>query len=461
MKRGFLPEETLVQHYTFGSGRLTARFGAVAINPDKDWEKYLPDEERQSNSHFEPYDCTVAASLNAWETVANLLKKKGIIDKSHFPSNCSERFNAILAGITPRGGSPFKSSESIRKRGVILDEVLPFAENIWTWDLFYHPNPMTQELLKLGKETTKYVHLQHEWLFNDESEIIPLKEKRERIDKALERGVACVSMYAWKEQNGTYYKDHGDTDTHWTMLYTLDDYDRCFDTYLPFKKKIAPDTDYYCAMMYTMSPKTQSEIDAEERQMNGLLSQVLGLLQRLYAMLKAPTVVPLEAPVVAPAPPEAPSPTRPRFEPVEPPVNGYKWDTVANARHSVRVICDEEGLTLKQKNELCATVGAESGWQSYYLSGPKKGQPVKLENKKGGVTWSTDWGIAQINDWYNIKEAVTEDKHLRFFPTVQYVLDNPELVIRWMCKQWKSGNANWWIAFKQKTPAYKKYYGLK
>ena len=124
------------------------------------------------------------------------------------------------------------------------------------------------------------------------------------------------------------------------------------------------------------------------------------------------------------------------------------WDTVEHARHSVRVICDEEGLTVQDKNDLCATVGAESGWQSYYLSGPKKGLPVKFENKKGDLVWSTDWGICQINTYYHIGLGKT-------FPDYQYVLDNPELCIRWMCKQWKAGHADWWIAYK--TQAYKKF----
>lgn len=140
-------------------------------------------------------------------------------------------------------------------------------------------------------------------------------------------------------------------------------------------------------------------------------------------------------------------PTTTQSSPVEPPK--LLWDTVANAKHSVRVICDEEGLSWKDKNDLCATVGAESGWMSYYLTGPKKGQPVKLENKdKTGKVWSTDWGIIQLNDYYHIGEG-------KSFPSPQYVLDNPEACIRWMCKQWKVGNANWWIAFK--SGAYKSY----
>lgn len=173
------------------------------------------------------------------------------------------------------------------------------------------------------------------------------------------------------------------------------------------------------------------------------------LFALFYFGLKRPKAV--EEIEYVPLPPQPP--TDVPESPVEAPK--YRWDTVEAARHSVRVICDEEGLTVKQKNELCATVGAESGWQSYHLSGPMKGQPVKLENKdETGKVWSTDWGICQINDWYHIGPS-------KSFPSSKYVLDNPEACIRWMCKQWRAGRGSWWIAFKQKTPLYRKYYGLK
>jgi len=154
-----------------------------------------------------------------------------------------------------------------------------------------------------------------------------------------------------------------------------------------------------------------------------------------------------------PEPRETPveRPQEPGTVPVPVPVPvppSLKWDTVKDARHSVRVICDEEGLSVKDKNDLCATVGAESGWQSYYLSGPKKGQPVKLDNIKDGVVWSTDWGIAQINSYWHIGKGKT-------FPSSQFVLDNPEKCIRWMCKMWKAGHKDWWIAYKNGN--YKKF----
>jgi len=318
-RRGFIPEPTLPEHYVLGSGQLTARFGATLLMPNGDkWEEYLPEGENQSNESLETFACTIAASLNAWETVANLLKKKGYIEEHHFPRNCSERFNAIVAGIVPPGGSPHKSAEAIRNRGVINEEVLPFSAKIRTWDEYYHPTPMPPEFLKLAKETTKYVHLQQEWLFNDETKVISPLEKRIIIEAALRRGVVCASVYGWKQKNDVYFKD-SEKDTHWTEIYKLDSYDRCFDTYVPFKKKIKKHTDYYCAKMYTMSPKTKEEIEEEERKLNGLWSQVRVLLQKFFNTLTLNTYVdtvplpepqnaPVE-PVPAPKPPVPPTPS--------------------------------------------------------------------------------------------------------------------------------------------------------
>ena len=117
----------------------------------------------------------------------------------------------------------------------------------------------------------------------------------------------------------------------------------------------------------------------------------------------------------------------------------YPFDTQAHARHSVRVICDEEQLSVEEKNLLCAVIMAESGF---------KNQAKCLNKNKEGVVTSTDWGVAQINDFYHIGEGLT-------FPSVQYVLDNPDKVIRWMIKMYRRGRLGWWIAYK--NGSYKKY----
>lgn len=126
----------------------------------------------------------------------------------------------------------------------------------------------------------------------------------------------------------------------------------------------------------------------------------------------------------------------------------YNWSTIEAARHSVRVICDEEGLTVKQKNDLCATIGGESGWQSYYLTGPKKGQPVIRENMRNGKLWSTDRGICQWNDYYHSKEISPEDAQ-----------NNNEKAVRLMCRYAKKGQLKQWVAYS--SGAYLKYLNVK
>lgn len=138
----------------------------------------------------------------------------------------------------------------------------------------------------------------------------------------------------------------------------------------------------------------------------------------------------------------------------------YDWSTVASARHSVRVICDEEGVSsakniliddayYSEKDTLCATIGEESGWQSYYLSGPKKGEPVQRFNrsKDGRIVLSTDNGICQWNSyWHWVRSGeISPDE----------ALNNPEKSVRLMCAYWKQGKQHEWVAYD--TGAYKKH----
>lgn len=253
--KGFLKEETLPDHYEFGSGKLTKRFGATALRPDGQWGEYLPPEEKQQKK-FETYACTVYAALNAWEIVANLLRKKKLIGEGDFPKDCSERYNAILAKITPPGGFPHKSAETVRKFGVLHENLLPFSDSIYSWEYYYTPDPMDENLIKMAKQYLNKVDLQHEWVFNNE------QVDYKKMEDALKRGVLCASVYGWKEKNGVYYKDPGDQDTHWTVIYGYTDkHWLCFDSYPPFKKKIARDTKFWCAKLYTMSKKKLSDWD--------------------------------------------------------------------------------------------------------------------------------------------------------------------------------------------------------
>lgn len=175
-------------------------------------------------------------------------------------------------------------------------------------------------------------------------------------------------------------------------------------------------------------------------------------------------------PPLPPEPPKPPPPEEVKPEPVpeptpppppkpEPPAGLPGFATQAAAFKSTRMICDEMGIpTAKDravylkgkligyfslKDIICACIFQESEFQSYYLSGPKKGQPVKFENVKNGKVWSTDWGIVQIND--------TEGWHIGPglpFKNVQEVLTSPEKCIRYMVRMAKIGKLSLWSSYK-------------
>lgn len=116
------------------------------------------------------------------------------------------------------------------------------------------------------------------------------------------------------------------------------------------------------------------------------------------------------------------------------------WDTIANVKHSIRLICDEEGLDFEQKNTLCATIGGESGYHT------KATYENYLFDKKTGERYlaSTDWGLCQWNDYWHGKEISPEE-----------AMNNPEKAVMLMCAYWKRGQRNLWIAYK--NGSYKAY----
>ncbi len=150
---------------------------------------------------------------------------------------------------------------------------------------------------------------------------------------------------------------------------------------------------------------------------------------------EAPKAVPV-APEIEPTATPAPQPTEvPTPAPTPPPVPIYDWSTPEAARHSLRVICDEEGLTVDQKNLMSQVVHCESG----YLT------DIKHPNlDKDGRVASTDYGICQWNDYYHGKEISPDD-----------ALHDPEKAVRLMCKYVREGLITQWVCFT--SGLYKEY----
>lgn len=147
------------------------------------------------------------------------------------------------------------------------------------------------------------------------------------------------------------------------------------------------------------------------------------------------------------APKQPPVETLPA-KPIDMPTNQLlPWDMEKPLSHNnwknVRILCDDEGLSPAQKETLTATIWHES---NFYVHA----KCVNYAFKKDGTKYiaSTDHGICQWNDYWHGKEISSQD--------AEY---NPEKAVRLMCKYWKNGQQNQWVAYS--SGAYKKYEGKK
>ena len=120
----------------------------------------------------------------------------------------------------------------------------------------------------------------------------------------------------------------------------------------------------------------------------------------------------------------------------------YFWGTKKDTRHSIRVICDEMGLTVADKNLICACIQQESGFKPLAI-GPK--------NKNG----TTDYGLAQFNDGKNKKGQAYWIGKGADFKDIGEVLTNPEKNVRIMIREFKKGNLKYWASYT--SGAYKKW----
>lgn len=116
------------------------------------------------------------------------------------------------------------------------------------------------------------------------------------------------------------------------------------------------------------------------------------------------------------------------------------WETPSTARHSTRVICDNNGLTLEQKNLICAIIMAESGF--------------KIFAKNVNSNTSADYSLCQFNDGPPTGEKWWIGKG-KAFESVEDVYANPERQIKIMINALKNNKLHLWAAYN--NGSYKKY----
>lgn len=175
---------------------------------------------------------------------------------------------------------------------------------------------------------------------------------------------------------------------------------------------------------FTLAPYT-SQIETVKL---NILTTILSYLRMCFNKLNNMTSTSTPASIPAPVP------AQPQPAPVkasESPESALLWDTPANVRHSVRVLCDNSNLPVADKNIVCAVIEAESGFNN---------NAINLNKNTQGVVTSTDYGICQINDHYHIGPG-------KDFVSVDYVLTHEQEVVEWMIGLYKAGKINLWSAY--------------
>ncbi|MCR4311328.1 MAG: transglycosylase SLT domain-containing protein [Candidatus Taylorbacteria bacterium] len=169
--------------------------------------------------------------------------------------------------------------------------------------------------------------------------------------------------------------------------------------------------------------------------MDAILAKLKGLLIELSRKLEAVFTVKYDnTPPIIPSEPKISPETNETSEP-------YKWDNYDSSRHSVRVICDEMGLTLAEKNLIAACIMQESQFNN---------NAIGRNKDKDGRVLSTDWGICQINDYWHVGTG-------KRWSSVAQIVNNPDKAVKWMIQMYKQGLLKLWVSYS--SGAYKKYLG--
>lgn len=193
----------------------------VICQEDGQWDAFLPDYEPQRKGDIETYNCTSFGTLNLLE----ILFRK-LYDNAY---NNSDRFLGIQAETKPPGNDPHVVMESLRRYGTIEETILPFSNEITSWNDYY--SYIGSDEVTCIKEAKKWLN---KWVFGHEyvwKGNVSKEERTTRMKESLQYSPLGVSVTAWIQQDGVYI-DAGQPNNHWCVVYGWNDKGwKCFDTY--------------------------------------------------------------------------------------------------------------------------------------------------------------------------------------------------------------------------------------
>jgi len=242
IKTNFIYPEISEQDRQFGAG-LTAPI----LRPNGDWRDFLPENEDQNVRGIESSACYVEAQQAC---LATLLEEKFSIPNSNF----SARFNALLSGGSEGGGDPVRGAKSVKYDGLVPEKLMSW-EGIDDWREYHSFSGADEEECKVkGKEWVNQWQADFKILTEKE---LPLETKYILLKEGLQRSPVPISVSAWYEWDGMYFKPQGLRDNHLTLAVFVDDQNRIHvrDTYSPYSKILEPNTDFEFSMWWSIKKK--------------------------------------------------------------------------------------------------------------------------------------------------------------------------------------------------------------
>ena len=199
------------------------------LMPDGNWTLYVPPGEWQLINAVDVMGCVSFSALNILETLYYFKTGQRI--------NFSDRFTARMSGTTIDGNWLWKVADSIRKDGLVLENVWPAPINNMTWENYYATPPM--EIVNMGKDFLKDWTISYEFIdITKESLMYHLRQSPIQV----------------------VFPNHAVE-----LVYTNEQLNRIFDTYAPFIKERS--SGFTSALKYVLRKKNNmSEKDVRQLQ---------------------------------------------------------------------------------------------------------------------------------------------------------------------------------------------------
>lgn len=229
----------------------------VEINSKGDWTSYLPTGEKQYKyATFDTMSCTTFSFLNAIETSVNFFRANNKLSAEQITTlntlgfyadgkfNCSDRFTAIMSGTMPNGNYFQNVGDSVRKDGLLPEGLLSFGGN--TQLEYLDKSLITEEMKATAKKILDILDIKYEWT---------------SVDDFKNQLKQCPIQGAIPEEA-----------RHAVMIPV---YDKYFDSYEPFLKKL-PVVKYAMKVIVTVkTPKKPEEVKEIYKPKNFVLKELV------------------------------------------------------------------------------------------------------------------------------------------------------------------------------------------